>query len=304
MSNDALQKRIGVDLGGTKTEIILTGSDPLDVLERKRVATHQEEGYDALLEQLAGLINEFQNLCETPPLIGMGIPGSIYPKTGLIRNANTQCLIGKALKKDLETRIHNTITLENDANCFALSEALFGAGKGYGSVAGIIMGTGMGGGLVINQELWGGHQGIAGEWGHASFDINGRLCWCGQKGCQEQYISGSGIQQDYYDRTGKHKNVKTMHEDLLNNTDEVAASVLHDAMKYFGRAMANLIVTFDPDVIVLGGGVSNLPLLYTEGIAHIAEHLFNEELGTTILPNKLGDSSGVYGAAALATSSS
>ena len=173
--------RIGVDMGGTKTEIMLTGDDPQDILQRKRVPTRQEEGYEFIVEQTAGLIKDYVKLCDDEPLIGIGIPGSVNPKINLVRNANTVCLNGNPLRIDLESLVQLPIFVENDANCFALSEALLGAGKGKDIIVGLIMGTGMGGGVIKNGKIWNGRHGIAGEFGHTSIDINGRECWCRKK---------------------------------------------------------------------------------------------------------------------------
>ncbi|MGK5092077.1 ROK family protein [Deltaproteobacteria bacterium TL4] len=292
--------RIGIDLGGTKTEIILTGNDPLEEIARKRVPTQQAKGYEFIIHQIAGLVHDFQKLCETPAVVGLGIPGSIYPKTGLVRNSNTLCLIGKPLKQDLEKLLHSSISIENDANCFALSEALLGAGKGHPLVAGVILGTGLGGGLVYKQELWSGLQGIAAEWGHSSIDLKGPVCWCGQQGCLESYISGTGIMRHARSKGGVYGSVQELYRAYESNQDPLAQEIIQDIMVYFGRSIANLIVTFDPSIIVLGGGVSNLPVLYTEGVLQVTKCIFNQELETPIVQNQLGDSSGVYGAALIA----
>ena len=174
-----MKNRIGVDLGGTKTEIMLTEDDPLKIIEKKRVPTQQEKGYHFIIEQIAGLSRDYISLCDEPPLIGIGIPGSINPTTQLVRNSNTLCLIGEPLHKDLEDLLQQPIRVENDANCFALSEALLGAGRGHSVVMGLIIGTGMGGGLVNSGKIWSGKQGIAGEFGHTTINFDGPECWCG-----------------------------------------------------------------------------------------------------------------------------
>ncbi len=293
-------KRIGIDMGGTKTEIMLTEDNPQKIIERKRVPTQADKGYEFILQQTAALIKDYIKLCDESPLIGIGIPGSINPKTGLVRNANTVCLIGHQLKKDLEALVQLPIRIENDANCFTLSEALLGAGKGYNSVMGLIMGTGMGGGIVVSGKIWGGLHGIAGEFGHTSINYDGPECWCGRKGCLELYISGTGVERNYLQLTGKKRKLKDIYQDFENNTDTAANQVINNLMFNFGRGIANLIVTYDPDIIVIGGGVSNIPLLYTEGINEISKQVFNDEMETPVVKNKLGDSSGIYGAALLA----
>lgn len=293
-------KRIGIDLGGTKTEIILTTDDPFEVLHRKRVPTSQEKGYHFIIEQLANLIIEFRDLASDKTVVGMGIPGSINVKTGLVRNSNTQCLIGKRLKVDLEKKVNQAVWVENDANCFALSEARAGAGKGHKVVLGVIMGTGMGGGIVYNGELWSGLQGIAAEWGHTTIDIHGPLCWCGQRGCLEMYLSGTGISRMYKEKTGSVKSAEEIFSLFERQTDSNATEVIEEFLYYFGRGMANLINTIDPNLIVIGGGVSNLAILYDKGIEQTKNQLFNTELDTPIVKNCLGDSSGIFGAAILA----
>lgn len=295
------KQRIGIDLGGTKIEIILTQDNPLEVLHRKRVPTERHKGYDHILQTLTALIKEAQSISEGNPSIGMGIPGSVAPNTSLIRNANTQCLIGKPLQADLEKRINQKVVIENDANCLALSEALLGRGKEYEVVFGIILGTGVGGGIVFNQKIWSGHQGTAGEWGHSSIDFAGRECWCGRKGCAETYLSGPAIEKQYELRSGRYKSLKEIGEMAEAKQDDIAIDVIEETLEYFGVFMANLINSYDPSAIILGGGVSNLPSLYHEGLEKVSKHLFNgqNQLNTPILQNQLGDSSGVYGAALL-----
>ncbi len=295
-------KRIGVDLGGTKTEIILTGENVFNTIERKRVPTIKNQGYQRLIAQIADLINAFLGLVNQGEevMIGIGIPGSIFLPTGLVQSANTQCLIGHPLKKDLETLINHEISIENDANCFALSEALIGAGQGHESVLGMIMGTGMGGGIVFSGKLWKGTYGNAGEWGHMALIVNGAECWCGQRGCMELYLSGTGIQRLYQERTGKERMLPEIYQDYHSGNDPISVEVIQELIFNFGRGMANLIAIFDPSIIVVGGGVSNLPVLYTEGAASANRQAFRPELPIPIVQSKLGDSSGIYGAAMLA----
>lgn len=295
-----MKKRIAVDLGGTKTEIMLTENDPLAVIERKRVPTKQEEGYQFIINQIADLISDYRRQCEEPPCIGIGIPGSINPKTGLVRNANTVCLIGHSLQKDLERLIKQPIIVENDANCFALSEAVLGAGKGYSVVMGLIIGTGMGGGIVISGKIHTGLQGIGGEFGHMSINFNGPECWCGERGCLESYLSGSALEKNYQKTTGRKKSLQEIHQDFKEKGDPAAKQIIDDLLFYFGLGVANLITAFDPDMVVVGGGVSNIPALYTKGVKQIRHHIFNDQMDTPILKNQLGDSSGIFGAAILA----
>jgi fructokinase len=291
--------RIGIDLGGTKIEGILTTDDPMNVLVRIRVSTEQEKGYQQVLSNIAGLIEELRNACDGPVKLGMGIPGVINQETKRVQQANTQCLIGETLEEDLAKRLGQGINIENDANCFVLSEALHGAGKGHQCVAGIIMGTGMGGGIVINGQLWKGRTGLAGEWGHASIEEpNGVLCWCGRKGCAETYLSGTGIQRIYRDETGEDRSVASIDEGFLNGENSCQV-VMDKVLNYFARSMANIIVHLEPNIIVIGGGVSNILTLYTDGLERTKAIVFGTPL-TKIVENQLGDSSGVHGAASLA----
>jgi len=293
-------RRIGIDLGGTKIEIVLTTENPMEVLERRRVPTLQAEGYETLVEQLAELIRDFQEKCGGKARVGLGIPGVMSPRDGVVVTSNILCLSGRSLQADLEKAAGCPVTIGNDANCFALIEALHGAGKGFGVVLGVILGTGMGGGVVYQGRVWPGAQGLAGEWGHSTIDPNGVLCYCGRRGCQEQYISGTGIRRMYRERTGQEKTAPEIHDHAKDGSDPHAQAVMETFLELYAQAMANLIVCFDPDAIVIGGGVSNLPLLYDEGRKRIAELVFDTKLSTQIRPNQLGDASGVCGAAALA----
>ena len=226
-------RRIGVDLGGTKAEFILTTENPLEILERKRIPTQQELGYFSIVERLVENIQKLQEKCEDAPVIGIGIPGTLSPQDGLVKQSSTQCLIGKPLKNDLEEQIGTIITFENDANLFALSEALYGAGKGKKSVAGIILGTGMGGGIVFNGELWHGLQGLAGEWGHSSIDDSiGTQCWCGRKGCAELYLSGTGIQRLFQEATGESKTVQEIFVGYQTKQKN-CIKIMQDVLVYF-----------------------------------------------------------------------
>ena len=295
-----MKNRIGVDLGGTKTEIMLTEDDPLKIIEKKRVPTQQEKGYHFIIEQIAGLSRDYISLCDEPPLIGIGIPGSINPTTQLVRNSNTLCLIGEPLHKDLEDLLQQPIRVENDANCFALSEALLGAGRGHSVVMGLIIGTGMGGGLVNSGKIWSGKQGIAGEFGHTTINFDGPECWCGEKGCLETYISGTAIEKNYQQLSGHKKRLPEIYQEYENQANTAAKQTIEEMLFYFSQGVANLITAFDPDIVVVGGGVSNIPLLYTEGKDQVAQRIFNDGMTTPIVKNQLGDSSGIYGAALLA----
>ena len=285
--------KIGVDLGGTKTEIIVLDEN-LNVLERKRVSTPQNN-YNEIIHTIETLVSEVsQNISDFS--LGICCPGSISKQTGLIKNSNTQCLIGKSLKKDLEHKLQKTISIENDANCFTLSESKMGAGIGFNLVFGVILGTGVGGGIVINNILHCGRTNIAGEWGHHTLHQNGNSCYCGKSGCVETYISGPSLEKRWNKITGLTQSMP----EIINNFDYAIGKQWKDEfLENFGYGLANVIDILDPDAIILGGGLSNIDFLYTEGTKSIYSKVFSDIVETPILKNKLGDSSGVFGAALL-----
>jgi len=288
--------RIGIDLGGTKIEGIVLNAQG-EELFRRRLETQQEKGYDHILNRVKGLHDElaarFQNQAHT---FGIGTPGAISPRTGLLKNSNTVCLNGQPLKADLERVLGRRIEIQNDANCFALAEALHGAGRGKKLVFGVIMGTGCGGGIVYKGEVISGPQAVAGEWGHTSINPDGPLCYCGQRGCVETFISGGGLEARYAEQFGAKRPFKEIVQDYRTG-DAKTVEFMKVFFRNFGRALANLIDVLDPDVIVLGGGVSNFDALYTEGVAEVAHQVFSDSLETPIVKNQLGDSAGVIGAA-------
>lgn len=299
MKENSTPERIGIDLGGTKIEIVLTAKDPQDVLFKKRVPTESQLGYDSVVQKLVDLVEEARGKSTNKNLsIGISLPGSINPNTGLIRNANAQCLNQKPLQQDLENILKQKVYLSNDANCLTVSETLYGAGQGYKMVFGVIMGTGVGGGICYNQQLIEGLHGNAGEWGHCSLDIHGKLCWCGQRGCNELYLSGPAVEKHYAGLTGQTLDLQKIHQ-LYLQQDAAATQSMEWFLNYFGIAFANLWLTLEPDVIVLGGGVSNLDLLYDQGLDYVAKYLYAPDVRPNIVKNHLGDSSGVYGAALL-----
>jgi fructokinase len=203
---------------------------------------------------------------------------------------------GQPVKADLEKMLGRKIEIQNDANCFAMAEALLGAGKGKNLVFGVIMGTGCGGGIVYKGEVFTGPQAIAGEWGHTCIDPNGPLCYCGQKGCTETFISGGGLEKRYAEKFGVKKALKEIEREYFAG-DAQAAEFMREFFNRFGRAMANLIDILDPDIVVIGGGVSNFKAIYTEGVAAVQKYVFNDQLETPIVKHQLGDSAGVFGAA-------
>jgi fructokinase len=288
--------RIGIDLGGTKIEGIVLDASGHELF-RKRVDTQQKKGYAHILNRIKGLHDELAaQIKNQPHTFGIGTPGAISPRTGLLKNSNTVCMNGQPLKADLERLLARKIEIQNDANCFALAEALHGAGRGKKLVFGVIMGTGCGGGIVHHGEVVTGPQAIAGEWGHMSIHPDGPLCYCGQHGCVETYISGGGLEARYAEQFGVKRPFKETVRDYYAG-DAKAVAFMKVFFRNFGRSLANLIDVLDPDVIVLGGGVSNFDALYTEGVAAVAKYVFSDCLETPIVKHQLGDSAGVIGAA-------
>lgn len=299
--------RIGVDLGGTKTEGVVLDAGG-DILARERRPTPQAAGYTAILENIRVLVRDLERAAGAPCHVGIGTPGAISTRTGCLKNSNTVCLNGKPIKDDLERLLARPLRIANDANCFALSEALDGAGRGQRVVFGVILGTGVGGGIVIDGRLHEGPQHIAGEWGHNMLEADGPPCYCGRRGCVETLISGPGLARDYatQGRAGAaaaHGGAAGLDAQAIAARAATGDALAEAAMQRFldrcGRALATVINILDPHVIVLGGGLSNIARLYTEGRAHVARYTFNDELRTAIVPNVHGDSSGVRGAAQL-----
>ena len=288
---------IGVDLGGTKIEGVALDA-ALRPLHRVRVATERERGYEHILDRVAEVVTALRPYAPDARTIGIGTPGSVSARDGTLKNSNTTCLNGRPFHLDLEARLGLPVRLENDANCFALAEAREGAARGRAMVFGVILGTGVGGGLVVHGRVWAGPQHIAGEWGHHAIDPAGPDCYCGQRGCVETMLSGPAIEAAYRAETGR----DCPASDIAGRAaaaDLAAAAVLERYLDRFGRALANVIAIVDPDVVVLGGGLSNLDALYTRGRSAVARYVFNDELRTPIVRNQLGDSAGVLGAALL-----
>ena len=285
--------KIGVDLGGTKIEAVLLDED-LNILEQKRIQTPQSD-YLKIINSISSLVLDIsENISDFS--LGVCTPGVISKQTGLIKNSNTQCLIGKPFKEDLEKKLEKKIVIENDANCFTMAESKMGRTKDFGLVFGVIMGTGVGGGIVIDGKLHSGRTNISGEWGHHTLHRNGNSCYCGKTGCVETYISGPSLEKRWFTLTGKSQ---LMPEILSNLNDEISQRWKGEFLENFGYGLANVIDILDPDVIVLGGGLSNIDFLYTEGKESVYEKVFSDLIETPILKNKLGDSAGVFGAALL-----
>jgi fructokinase len=301
--HDPREPTIGVDLGGTKIEAIAMRRAGAEVLVRERVPTEAERGYEAIVAATAALVRRVASaagLDAATARIGVGMPGGVTRRSGLVKNSNTTCLNGRPFRADLERALGRAVAFDNDANCFALAETLLGAGAPYASgvVFGVIMGTGVGGGLVIRGEVWDGAQGIAGEWGHHAVVTGGRECYCGQRGCLERYASGPAVEESYAARSGVRRPLAEIA--ARRAKDEHAAAAIDELVDAFGRGLANVIDVLDPSAVVLGGGVSNLELLYDEGAAKVGHYVFNDELTTPISKHALGDSAGVFGAALIA----
>jgi fructokinase len=294
---------LGVDLGGTKIEAVVLRDDTRAEVARVRVPTDQEEGYEAIVARVASIISRVRTEAGVPAertTIGVGMPGGVARASGLVKNSNTVCLNGRPFREDLARTVGAGVAFENDANCFALAEAIAGAGAPYvdGVVFGVIMGTGVGGGVVLSGRLWPGPQGLAGEWGHHAVwggQSDARACYCGQRGCLEQYASGPAVERDYAERAGERHGVAEIA--TRRGDDPHARAAIEGLIDAFGRGLANLIDMLDPSVVVLGGGLSNLALLTTEGAERVRRYVFNDELATPIVKNALGDSAGVVGAA-------
>ncbi len=296
---------LGIDLGGTKIEgVVFSVADDVPVeLARKRVATRRDDGYDAILGRVASLALELTTLAglgALPP-VGVGMPGGVTRRTGAVKNSNTTCLNGRPFRDDLAHALGVPVRFANDANCFALAEARFGAAREFagGVVFGVILGTGVGGGIVMRGEVWDGPQGIGGEWGHHVLEPHGRPCYCGRQGCVERYLAGPDVERAYAQRAGERRALRDIVQ--RREHDPHARAVTDEMIDAFGRALGNVICILDPDIVVLGGGVSNVDLLYDEGRGRVAANVFNDELTTPIVRAHLGDSAGVIGAGLLVT---
>ena len=294
---------LGIDLGGTKIEGIVLKSkeNPKEVI-RHRVDTEEEKGYSQVISNIKSLVDSIENRINHKfNKLGIGTPGTIDPETGLLKNSNSQCLNGMPIQKDLSKTLGKTILIQNDANCFALAETLLGSVKDQypnaKNVFGIIIGTGVGGGVIIDGKTLYGSQGIGGEWGHTIVTDNGDKCYCGKRGCVETVISGRALQIYYNKISGKKLKFEEIY--AIKNSDSDAKKTLERLIKYFGKGLSNVVNIIDPEVIVLGGGLSNIDELYTEGYNELKKYVFNPTFKTPLLKPKLGDSAGVYGAALL-----
>jgi len=291
--------QFGIDLGGTKTEIIALDSSGTELLRRR--SPTPRDSYKAILANILTLVNDAAADLDQPYTLGLGIPGALSYQTGLVKNANTTCLIGEDLKGDLERALGQAVVIANDADCLALSEATDGAGAGYDSVFAVIVGTGCGGGWVINGQVVSGPNAIAGEWGHNPLpwrdDDDAELpCYCGQKGCLETILSGTGIRLQAREETGKDQNAEVWAA-AARAGDSEAQVVMQRHHRRLAKALAAVINILDPHVIVLGGGVSNIASVYETVPALWQEWVFSDTVVTPLKKSRHGDSSGVRGAA-------
>ena len=292
--------KIGIDLGGTKIEILALGDDGAELV-RRRVPTPAGD-YDATLETIAALVATVESELGRSETIGIGSPGAIVPTTGLLRNSNSTVLNGKPLWRDLEARLGREIRLANDANRLALSEAVDGAGAGKRSVFAVILGTGVGGGIAVDRRVIAGRNGIAGEWGHNPLpwphddERPGPLCYCGKRGCLETFLAGPAVSKAFFIATGRDLNAAEIVA-AADAGDEEAGSALARYADRLARGLAHVVNILDPDVIVLGGGLSKVSRLYADVPPLMARYVFAQPFEIALVPALHGDSSGVRGAA-------
>lgn len=289
----------GLDIGGTKLEgVVLADASPEAVVARLRIDTEAERGYQHIVSRVKLLLKLLiEKAGERPETIGVGHPGTTECGSGQVKNSNTTVLNGRRFIEDLQQELRVPIAAANDANCFTLAETTFGAAQGCSSVFGIIMGTGVGGGICIDGRVLAGRNGIAGEWGHNVLDPTGPECYCGKNGCVETFISGPALETYYSTLSGRSLPLAKIIAE--SNHDEAAEQTAARLYEYFGKALAMVINILDPDCIIIGGGVSNVPGLYSFGREAAREHVFSEAFETPLLKHSLGDSGGVFGAALL-----
>jgi len=291
---------IGIDLGGTKIEAVALDGDGSELV-RRRVSTPR--GYDAIIAAVAVLVAETEGAAGgRVPRVGVGIPGSLSPATGLVRNSNSTALNGRPIDRDLAAALGRPVRVENDANCFALAEACAGAGQGAGVVFGVILGTGVGGGIAVGGRVLPGRNLIAGEWGHnalpaaAADELPGPACYCGRSGCIEAWCSGPALAADHARVTDEELAAPEIAA-RAGAGDSAAEATLERHLHRLARALAGVVNLLDPDVIVLGGGLSNLEHLHARLPEAMRPHVFSDVFDTAVLKNCLGDSAGVIGAA-------
>jgi fructokinase len=297
-SCEGLSVRIGIDLGGTKIEGVALDRAGA-IAARRRIPTPQGD-YEGTIRAIAELVQHLEHETGTRGSVGLGTPGILSKATGLVKNANSTCLNGQPLDRDLEAALDRPVRIENDANCFALSEASDGAAAGRGTVFGVILGTGTGGGIVLNGRVLRGRNAVGGEWGHnplpwpEASEQPGALCYCGLRGCIETWLSGSGLARDYAPAdTSDAVEVVTR----AKSGDPAAVSCLDRYVHRLARSLATIINVLDPDAIVLGGGLSGIERLYTDVPLQWSRFVFSDRVETELLPPRFGDTSGVRGAA-------
>ena len=292
--------RIGIDLGGTKTEVIAL-SESGETLLRERVPTVPDD-YQATLATIVQLVEQAEQIIKTKATIGIGTPGAISPATGLLKNSNSNWLNDKPLQNDIENLLQRPVRIANDANCFVLSEAMDGSAKDGKVAFGVIVGTGTGGGIVVNKQILTGPNAIAGEWGHNPMpwphadELPGPACYCGRRGCIETFLSGPGFAREFFNLSG----IQYSAEEIVQQAEAGDLDCNAALKRYEGkmaRALAHVINILDPDIIVLGGGMSNVQRLYTNVPQLWGEYVFSDTVTTQLMPPKHGDSSGVRGAA-------
>lgn len=292
--------RLGIDLGGSKIEIIALDGAGRELL-RRRVATPQGD-YRATVGSVAGLVEAVENDLGARGTVGIGMPGAESRVTGLIKNANSTCLIGRPLKRDLQALLHREVRLANDANCFALSEAVDGAAAGAEIVFGVILGTGCGAGVVVRGQVLTGANAIAGEWGHNPLpwpedrERPGPACYCGKHGCLETWLSGPGLARDHHAATGARLTAEAIADGAAAG-DPACRATLERYEDRLARGLAHVINVLDPDVVVLGGGLSNIARLYENVPRRWGRYVFSDHVATRLVPPVHGDSGGVRGAA-------
>ncbi|WP_455206875.1 ROK family protein [Kaarinaea lacus] len=292
--------RIGIDLGGSKTEVIAL-SETGETLLRNRVPTVAND-YQATLSTIQHLVEHAEHTLQTSCSVGIGTPGAVSPKSGLLKNSNSTWLNGKPLQKDIEECLQRAVRIANDANCFALSEAIDGAAQDSRVVFGVIVGTGIGGGIVVDKQVLTGPNAIAGEWGHnpvpwpSADELPGPPCYCGKHGCIETLLSGPGLASEFFNITGRQYNAETIARQAQAG-DVDASAALKRYETRMAKCLASVINILDPDVIVLGGGLSNIQRLYGNVPKLWGRYVFSDTVNTRLVAPKYGDSSGVRGAA-------
>ncbi len=292
----------GIDLGGTKIEGMILNADTNEIIARERVPTEASLGYQHIIGQISKLLSILSDKTGLRPnALGFSTPGTLDPSTQTMKNCNTTCMNGQSMKADFEKTFGIPIEIANDANCFALAEATMGIVKDVlphaKVIFGVILGTGVGGGVVVNGELIAGRHGIGGEWGHNFLEDDGVLCYCGKIGCNENIFSGPALQKYYAQLSGKSLSMKDIYEQHLSGKDQAASQTIQRLISSFGKAISYIVNVIDPDAIVIGGGVGNIDLIYDAFPKELEKWIFNDKkVETLFLKPKLGDSAGVFGA--------